>query len=328
MKQTIAALICVALAVTAACARAQSGGWKPEKNIELVVGVAAGSPNDVAARVIQKILQDRKLVDVSLAVVNKPGGGFAVGWNYLNQHAGNGHFIAMSALNLLSNPIMGANPLMYTDVTPIAQLFSEYVVFTVKGDAPLRSGRDIVERLRKDPAALSIAVSPGPGGANHVSAALMMKAAGIDFRKAKFVFFNSAIDSATAVLGGHVDVCATTSSSVVGQMTAGRMRIVAVAAPKRLGGDMAGIPTWKEQGFNVVADTFRGIIGPRGMSDAQIAYWENAFARLAQTDEWKAEVAAKLWENNFMGSRDSRKYLAAEYAEQKAILTELGLARQ
>ncbi len=307
---------------------AQAPGWKPDKNIELILGTPPGSPNDVVARTIQKILQHRKIVEVPVIVVNKPGGGLAVSWNYLNQHPRNGHFIAMSALNLLSNHITGTSPLHHTDLTPIAQLFSEYIVFSVKADSPIQTGRDLIERLRKDPASVTIGVSPGPGGANHASMAMVMKAAGVDFRKAKFVFFNAAVDSSTATLGGHLDLCATTSSSVIGHVKDKRMRMIAVAAPKRLASDLAQVPTWKEQGIDVVGDTFRGIVAPKDTPEAQVVYWENVFERLTHTDEWQGEVRRRLWEMNYLGSRDSRRYLDAQYAAQKAILTDLGLAKQ
>src|SRR5712671_1604262 len=120
----------VLLVGAAATSFAQTPAWKPDKNIELILGTPPGSPNDVAARSIEKILRERKIVEVPVIVVNKPGGGLAASWIYLNQHPRNGHFIAMSALNLLSNHITGASPLHHSDLTPIAQLFSEYIVFS------------------------------------------------------------------------------------------------------------------------------------------------------------------------------------------------------
>lgn len=302
--------------------------WKPEKTVELIVGTPPASPNDVVARAIQKIVQDRKLVEVPVVVVNKPGGGLSISWSYLNQHPGNGHYLAMSALNLLSNHITGASPLRHTDVVPVAQLFSEYIVFSVRADSALQTGKDVIARIKKDPGALSIGVSPGAGGANHAAMAMVMTAAGVDSRKAKFVFFNAAVDSSTAVLGGHLDFCATTSSSVIGHMKNGKLRIIAVAAPQRLLGDLAHVPTWKEQGVDVSVDTFRGIIAPKGTPREQLAYWEDVFARLTQTEEWKAEVTKRLWTDNYMNSAESRKYLEAQYAAQQAILGQLGLAKQ
>ena len=102
-----------------------------------------GGANDVIARTLQRIIQQRKLVDSPLTVVSKVGAGGVIAWSYLNQHAGDAAYISVSPINLLVEHILGASPITYTDVTPIAQLFNEYVAFVVKADGALRSGRDV-----------------------------------------------------------------------------------------------------------------------------------------------------------------------------------------
>jgi putative tricarboxylic transport membrane protein len=105
------------------------------------------------------------------------------------------------------------------------------------------------------------------------------------------------------------------------------MRAIAIAAPRRLAAAYAAVPTWKEQGVNVVAAFWRGVIGPRGMTSAQIAFWDAELARLAASDEWKKYLEAHQLEGDYRGSRESKQFLDAEYAEYKAILGELGLAK-
>jgi len=63
------------------------------------------------------------------------------------------------------------------------------------------------------------------------------------------------------------------------------------------------------------------------MNQAQVSYWDEIFARLAQTDEWKKDLENNLWENNYMGSKESRKYFESQYEVSRRILTDLGLAR-
>ena len=101
-----------------------------------------------------------------------------------------------------------------------------------------------------------------------------------------------------------------------------------MTAARRLGGAFAAIPTWKEQGVDAAFSTWRGVSGPKDMSQAQFAYWENILAKLVQTEEWKKDMANNFWESNFMDSADSRKFLRGQYDEYKAVLTDLGLARQ
>jgi len=105
------------------------------------------------------------------------------------------------------------------------------------------------------------------------------------------------------------------------------MRALAVAAPRRLAAAYAAVPTWKEQGSNVVAAFWRGVIGPKGMSPAQIAFWDAELAKLAASDEWKKYLADHQLEGDYRASRETRQFLEAEYTEYKAILGELGLAK-
>jgi putative tricarboxylic transport membrane protein len=112
--------------VVAGQARGQTARWVPTQNVELIVPTAAGSTMDLLARVIQNILQHDHLVDASMTVQAKPGAGGAVAWSYVSRKAGDAHYIAISGPTLLSNDIMRVGELSYTDVTPLAQLFTEY----------------------------------------------------------------------------------------------------------------------------------------------------------------------------------------------------------
>ncbi len=307
---------------------AAAADWKPEKNVEIVAMSGPGGANDVIARAVQRIMHQKKLVEAPITVVSKVGAGGVLGWTYLNQHAGDGGYISISPINLLIEHIVGSSPITYTDVTPIAQLFNEYVAFEVKADSPLKSGRDVIERLKGDPGALSFAVAASLGGANHIATLLAMKAAGVDVRKLKFVVFNSGPQSLTAVLGGHVDVAVAPVSGAAPQLAAGRVRVLAVSSAHRLGGAFSAVPTWKEQGVDTVFSSWRGVIGPRDMSPPQIAYWEGIIAKVVQTEEWRQDMENNFWESNFMNSAESRKYLRSQYDEYKAVLTDLGLARK
>jgi putative tricarboxylic transport membrane protein len=131
----------------------------------------------------------------------------------------------------------------------------------------------------------------------------------------------------TALLGGHVELVATPSANAIPHLQAGRMRVLAIAAPQRLEGALAAVPTWREQGADIVVANWRPIIGPKGLTAPQIAYWETVFARLTQTDEWKAEIARDGAVSHYINSRELASYFDAQYAIFKATLTDLGLAR-
>jgi putative tricarboxylic transport membrane protein len=319
--------ICVAIAVALCPAAALAQGWKPEKPVEIVIGTSAGGPQDRTGRLVQKLLQEGKLVSTPVTVVNKPGGGGAIGLSYLNQHAGDPHYLMINAISLLTNQVTGKSALAYTDFTPIAVMGIEYVSVAVRTESPLKTGRDLVERLRKDPSSLSVAIGTALGNATHISFALAMKAAGVDIRKLKTVVFASGGESMTALLGGHIDVAATAPSSVLAQVKAGKLRLIAIGAPKRLGGDLAGVPTWIEQGVNSSYELWRGLAAPRGLTRAQVQFWDDALGKLVQTEAWKKELEANDMQDVYRNSTDTARYWKAEHDEVKGVLGELGLAK-
>jgi len=320
------ALVLAGAFILAAGAAWGQTGWRPDKPIEIIVPTAAGGSNDVIARVVQKIVQGEKLAAVPVNAVNRVGGNQTLSRVYLNQHPGDAHFLHVDNPTVISNHITGITPMHHSDSSPIALLVSEYTVFTVRPDSPLRNARDLVEQLKKDPESVGVGVS-NRGGTNHLALSLLAKSAGIDPSKLKVVVFKSNTESATAVQGGHLQMSASAMTSVVGHVTAGRMRIISVGSPQRSTGVLAGVPTLREQGYDISLANWRAMSGPKGLSPAQIAYWEDTLAKVVATDEWKKALEAQYWDPSFLRSREYAKHLDSEYAVTKAILTELGLAK-
>jgi len=301
--------------------------WQPEKAIEIVVPTTPGGGIDRTARLLQKIIQENALASVPVTVTNKPGGGGAVSLVYLNQHAGDAHFVAINSPNLIANDINGRGAVKYREVTPLANLFSEYTVVAVRAESPLKSGRDFVEALRRDPQSLAVSTPTTLGSVNHLSFALVAKAAGVDPRKLKAVVLGSGGDAVTALLGGHIDAHTGTPSSVVRMVQAGKIRALAILAPKRIGGPYADTPTWSELGYKAVMDTWRGVIGPKGMTPAQIAWWDGVLAKAVASPVWKEALEQNTWEANYLNSAQTRKQFDAEYADYRAILGDLGMIK-
>ena len=322
----VGAVLLVAPALLTGGSQAQPANWRPEKAVELIASSAPGGSNDRTARAIQKILQDEKLVPVPISVANKPGGNQTLARAYLNQHPGDPHYFDIGNPTLLSNHITGVSAQHYSDFSPVALLLNEYTVFTVRADSPIRNARDLVEQLKKDPESVAVGIS-NRGGTNHLTLSLVAKAAGVDPRRLKVIVFKSNAESITAVLGGHIQMVASTVTPVIGQARAGAARIIAVGSPRRMPGTLAEVPTLRETGLDVSLSNWRAIVGPRGLNPAQIAFWEEVLNRLVATEEWKKDLEAQYWEGNFLRSGEFLKYLEREYGVTKAIMTDLGLAK-
>ena len=327
MLLSLVRLFGVAAFVLAQCVPVLAASWTPTRPVEIVIPTAPGGGVDRTARTLQRILQDQGILNVPVTAVNRPGGGGAVSLAYLNRHAGDAHVISVNTPNIIANDLNGRSTVRYTEVTPLATLFSEPTVIAVRADSALRTGREFAEQLRKDPGSLAVSTPTTLGSINHMSFALVAKAAGADTKKLKPVILGSGGEGATAVLGGHVDAHAGTPSSVLRLVEAGKLRVIGVLAPKRLSGFYASTPTWTEQGYPAVMDTWRGIIGPQKMTPEQIAFWEDVLGRAVQTEAWKQELARNTWESNFLKSAETRKLFDSDYAEYRTILTDLGLKK-
>lgn len=313
-----------AAAITAPAASAAD--WRPERAIEVIVGVPPGGPLDATARLIQKYLEGRS-PPLTAAVSNRAGGGHAIAMTYLNQRPGDGHFIAMALPNLITNRIIGANPLTYTDVTPLALLASEYIGVSVRADSPYKTGKDLLAKLRADPGALTFAITSRASG-NHIAAGAVLKAAGVDLKRVKFVSFKGAAETTVAVLGGHVDVVMATPTSAWRHVQGGKLRMLAVTAPKRLAGELAAVPTWRELGVNAVSANWRSVVGPRGLNAAQVAWWDQALGAMVKSADWQEAVRMNQWEDEYLNSAGTVKFMREEAKTLETLLTELGDAKK
>jgi putative tricarboxylic transport membrane protein len=302
--------------------------WKPDRSIEIIVGTDPGSGFDRTARLLQKIWQTTRLVEQPVTVVNKAGGFGAIGWAYMNQRGRSGNVVAIMSPLLLTNKITGNMELSYHDVTPLALLEDEEIAFAVHTDSTIKTGRDFIARLQHDPSSVSIGVS-GIGGQNHVALALVAQAAGgIDLPKLKVISFAGSGDVTTAVIGGHVEGTASPASTIAPQVQAGRMRAIGISSEHRIGGALAEVPTWREQGVDAAFSNWRGVIGPKGMTPEHVQYWDDVFAKTMETPEWKGEIQRSQLTSRYLPSREAASFLAAENEKLTGVMNSLGLSKE
>ena len=320
VAKTLAIAVTLCIAVTASAQTA----WKPDRTVEVVVFAAPGGGNDKSARMMHKIWQETKLLDA--VITNKVGGGGSLAYTYVSQKAGDAHHIAIAQAGLVTNHITGRSPLHYSDLTPLSFVGSEPVALAVRADSPYKTLKEFVEQLRKDPASLSISVGSTRGAINHFTVARLAKAAGIDPRRLKILVFGGGAESVTNLLGGHIDAMVQAVNNAIPHHKAGKMRILGLSTPKRSSG-IPDAPTFREQGYDVVMEGWTIFVGPKGLSPAQVAYWENVFQKTVQHDLWKKYLESNAWEWGYKNSQDTLAYLEKDYEQSRALLVELGMAK-
>lgn len=325
-----ARLFCLALATLACGAvQAQPAGkpWLPETTIEFIAPAGPGGGWDLTARALQRAATSDKIIGKNIIVSNKPGGGGATGWNYLKGKEGNGHYLAMNSSLVLLNNLLGSSKLSYQDFTPLAMLTSEWISVAVKADSPYKSGKELMEALKKDPGVITVGVGPSLGNNDHLSFIRVAKASGVDVSKLKWVVYEKAGgDLVMGLLGGHLGAATTAMSETLQQHKAGKLRILAISADKR--SEMAPeIPTWKELGVDMVYPHWRGIMGPPGMTAEQIKYWDDTLAKITKSPTFVKTMESMNQQVTYKSSIEFRRFLADQNASLAPLVDQLGLRK-
>lgn len=301
------------------------GAWAPEKPIEMVAPAATGGGWDTLARTSSRVLEKNDLVDQPIQVVNKPGGGGAVGWAYVAGAAEPTRlFVTSPPITLV--PLTSESGHSHEDFTPISRLMTEYMVYVVPADSPLKSMGDLVDKLKEDPSSLSVAGGSAPGSMDHVAFAGAMNAAGIDPKGLKYVPYDGGGEALTQTVGGHVDASVIGASEAAGLVESGDLRALAVSARERTD-TLPEVPTLREEGVDYTYDLWRGVMGPGDMTDAQVAYYEKAYKRMIEQKQWKSEAKKLGWETSYMDSDEFGSFLDKSSEDAEKLLGEIGLQK-
>lgn len=303
-----------------------SEAWTPTKPLQLVAGTPPGGGLDRVARALAGALAETGRLGVPVEVLNVPGDGARRAWTHcIDNHAGDAHVVGISSPNLTTDYLVGVAGFEHARYTPIATLVTEYIAFGVRNESPLRTGIELITRLAAPDA--KVALSTALGNPNHVALAKLVRAGGGDINAPTIRVFDTALDAVADVIACHADVCAVTAASLLAELKSGRMHVVGVSAPDRLGGAFTETPTWREQGADCVIGAWRGITGPAGLSDAQVRFWAGLLDAASGQPAWKAGLARLSWSPMLKTGAALKDYLTAERAEFVAVLGELGLLK-
>jgi putative tricarboxylic transport membrane protein len=306
-------------------AATQTATWKPEGNVEFVVGAGAGGENDRIARAIQRALTSEHLVD-SMTVLNKPGAAQTLAVNYLAGKKGDPNAIGLASGSFI-NFIARTGSTLHKNVTPLIKLFDAYQCFFTRAESPIKSMADVRDRLRANPTALNFAFPVGLGSPLHVAAVNVAKAAGVAPGDVVTVVYSSGSDVSAQIAGGHVDIGITSIGSPMPLIQAGKLRMLGIAAPERISGELEVYPTLREQGLDVITANTYTVLVPNGLTPEQIAFWSRAMDRVLVDPEFRLDLDRNFWVLKPIRYPDTVKWMQDDYDENRAILKELGLAQ-
>jgi putative tricarboxylic transport membrane protein len=296
---------------------------RAETDLRIMIPASPGGGWDATARAMGKALVEARVAD-SVSFDNRGGAAGALGLaQFVAGSRGDPNALMVMGAVMLGGIIAGKPPVDLSTATPLARLTSEYNVFVVPAKSPLRTLADVVAQLKKDPASVKWG-GGSRGSTEHIVAAMIARAVGVDPARINYVGFRGGGEAAAAVLGGYVTVGGSSYSEFAGFIHDGRMRPIAVTSPTRLPG--VDVPTLREQGIDVELGNWRGFYGAPGISAPQRAVLIDRILRALRTTAWRQALEENDWTPAVLTGDAFARFVDAEFAKLRVTMTRAGLA--
>jgi putative tricarboxylic transport membrane protein len=276
-------------------------------------------------RNIEKVISQYKMVPQPVNIVNKPGGGGAIGKAFCLSKPADGYTFTCFDLGTVSHQIDGKAKWDYRkDFSYIARIVSDINLIIVKTESPLNNAKDLVETIKKKgPKSVSIG-GTAVGGPDQVGHFILNKATKQEFN---YVPYNSGGEVVTNLLGGHIDAAWANPNECIGQLEAKQVKILGVCTEKR-SPMFPNHLTFREQGYDVISVQTRSIVGRAGIPKEAIDYWIAVLDKVRNTPEWKKYLADSLLEDGWLVKEAFFKDAENDYNMVKPIMDELGMSKK
>lgn len=291
----------------------------PERPIKMIVPWAAGGDTDNIFRPFVPHFQ--KHIGQTVVIANIGGASGTVGAREARNSPPDGYTVFAVHDYIHLTYYAGMADVSYKDFEPICRIAATPSVLTASAKTPWKDFKEFVEDAKKRPGEITVGATLG--STSHLFPATIEKAAGI---KLKYVSYDGLAPRMNAILGGHVDL---TDSNLTqkGKVEAGELKFLAVATEDRLP-EIPDVPTLKENGIDIVYEVVRGLLVPKGTPEDVRAKLDEACAKAAAEPEYAEALRLQGTRVAYLNAKDYGAFLDKLDAENKTIMTELGLAKQ
>ncbi|MEZ5590012.1 MAG: tripartite tricarboxylate transporter substrate binding protein [Gammaproteobacteria bacterium] len=287
-----------ALTTLATMATLVSPAWAdyPERPISMIVAAAPGGGTDIMARTMVPFME-KYLNGATISVINKPGAGTEIGATALAKAKPDGYTIGMTNLpHMIAIPIERKAAFhMLESFEPLANLVTDAAAFNVSENSPFATLDDLATYARENPGKLTVGTS-GIGGDDHLAMLMFEKVAGI---KMTHVPFASGAPVRAALMGGHIDVGAFNISEAIDFVKEGKLRTLGIMDNKRWE-QAPDVPTFKEQGYDVIIAAHRGMAAPKGVPADRLELLRMSIEKTMADPEFQAKAAEQKLPLNYL----------------------------
>ncbi|MDB5931609.1 MAG: C4-dicarboxylate transporter substrate-binding protein [Polaromonas sp.] len=296
----------------------------PLDQLKITAPAAPGGGWDGASRSLQQVLTATGAAK-TVQVVNVPGAGGTVGLaQFVTNAKGDGTQLMTMGITMVGAILTSKSAINLDAVTPIARMTGDALVIVVPANSPLKTMKDLAAALKADTSKV-VWAGGSAGGADHILAGLVAKAAGGDASKLNYVPFSGGGEALAEMLGGRVTAGVSGNNEFESQIKAGKLRALGMSTAKRMTG--VDVPTIKEQGLDVELVNWRGIVAPPGITPAQKTALSAAITKALKSDEWAKVMKARGWDDAYLGADEFAAFLKTDQVRVKDVLTQIGLVK-
>jgi tripartite-type tricarboxylate transporter receptor subunit TctC len=288
----------------------------PTKEVQILIPYAPGGATDLVFRALAA--STSKYLGKAVVVVNKAGGGGAVGFTEAAQSRPDGYTLVTAITPLTILPHQVKTAFTYKDFEPIINVVEDPAMFQVRADSPWKTLQEFLDYAKKNPGMITVGNS-GAGGGVHLIALAFEKAAGVKFNHIPFA---GGGPSVTALLGGHIHAVSVSPPEGIAHVKAGKLRIIALFSAKRMEA-FPNVPTVREQGVQFVMGQWRGLAAPKGTPPDVIKKLHDAFKQGMEDPAFVKNAADMTVQLAYWGPAEFGKVMAQDHERYAKLVEEI-----
>ncbi len=290
------------------------------KPVEMTVMFGAGSAADVTARYLADGMA--KQLNVPVPVVNRTGGGGAIGYSHVKQQKPDGHSIIWNSNSISSTYHSGVLPFDYQAFDAVARVSVETPAIAVRADSPWKTLNELVDYARANPLKVRIGNS-GTGSHTHFCSSALFATGGVKVVEVPFGEGQAVVN----LLGSRIEGVVQLPAALVSHVKSGDLRVLAVLGSKR-DPVFPDVPTARELGYDVTLDMWRGIAVPKGTPRPIITKLQEAIKVTVESQQFKDAGKAIGFVPAYLAANDFSKVIASDDAKLAQLMTGLGLKKK
>jgi tripartite-type tricarboxylate transporter receptor subunit TctC len=295
----------------------------PKRPITWICPWGAGGGTDACSRIIAVLLKQELGVPVN--VVNRTGGGGAIGHTAIATAKPDGYTIGMPTVEITMMHWMGLTEVTYKDLAPIALVNADPSAINVRTDSPWKTYEDLVAYVKANPGKLKDS-GTGQGGIWHLGMAGWLKAIGLEPDAIHWIPSKGAAPALQDLMAGGIDMSTCSLPEAATLIEAGRVRPLAIMADER-DPKFPDVPTLKEKGADWTCSAWRGVAGPKGLPSEIVTILAEAVAKVHKSKEFLDFMKNRGYGVRWLDAAAFAEFLAKADKEHGEVMRAAGIVK-